>query len=814
MYRPFSPNATPPGAALVGALVDLILLNYEVDPQSADYQQSHASVGVRIRHAEKLDKAILQHFGAALAQLKSRSPYGDGIGEKTRSGDPAAGARPGVQIVVAYEDYGVPEEARLIGSVVFEYVPGSDYGLIKEMHFAGDERVETDHSRSVREQRMDIAQRLKEAAAAAMEALAPDELSALFAEVIDFRGLSGADRDEAALVMQTTAALGAKWLDLPFPPAPAGTPGRLLLVYPPNPLNPFSIETEVVKEFLEDYAARWGLTPADPPLVAMQTRLTEGTDEYAAAYGADGLFPYRELPELIKPVLRIDRAAICLHLITVEVTEKDVGGVDQEETAEAEAAVGSNPAREEGALRKAMAAVRGATRQMLQERYKAPGLLEEAGITVLHDPKEYVCPVFHSFEIDILSYRFQDRPPIASVCGWEEQQYISIEFPKEIVYVAEGKQYTKCFQNAVLDARVALTYSRFPETGIRIWHLTLMPCDGAVFSEFDFIRLIGLYYSEQERTRLLEQTRFRRKDKGEDREEASWLSFEAFLYALSEEQILAGRPVGGTIEWIPSESGDSVPWNAVLSALYGAANDDQEAFRTLEDLYGRYEEALDACCGVVTGHFDYAQMSFAEMQDTLTPSSSAGSYAVWMHRSVLTNIDLQDEMLDRLRSSIGISPYLILPHAVMLHNEFVIDQADEIAENALDARTSRKRTFKGLIEDRRMIEHVLRRYYVPNVFHYELERELYEIGSQNRGSLEKKQGVELKLESLNSLIRDKSDRAITIFLGLFGLGSVLSIVDFFLQGDGQKVLFGLGSLIGTVVLYVIFSINYSQGIER
>jgi hypothetical protein len=436
----------------------------------------------------------------------------------------------------------------------------------------------------------------------------------------------------------------------------------------------------------------------------------------------------------------------------------------------------------------------------------------------------------------------------------ERQHRVVARFPDRIRYVSEGLVQELTVNENEVEMVASITASRFPKTGVRIWHVALSPPAGSAFSEVDIVRLVSLYASEQEQitNSTAEAVRFDLEvDRGAAPPETlPALPLSQLLRELSSGALVAEKPAAGTIEFNPA-AGDEAAielWTEILSSLYLTTEDDQDGFRQLETLYAQPDvgRILNACCGVVSGVFDYARMSFAEMQDTLAPDSSAGTYAIWLNRATLANVDLLDEMLERCGRTIGVSPYLILPHAVLLHNEFVVDRAEEVAARAIAVddmhripprdemegrsasiratRTALDARAQRLAEARRLIERCLHIEYVPNVFHYPGERELYEVGGRTRGALEKREGVHRMLDDIHARLRDCHERlrqlehieleearaeehamrmeaaaaeeaderkrsfALTVVSVLLSLGVLLDIISFFATPDGRSLL--------------------------
>jgi hypothetical protein len=103
--------------------------------------------------------------------------------------------------------------------------------------------------------------------------------------------------------------------------------------------------------------------------------------------------------------------------------------------------------------------------------------------------------------------------------------------------------------------------------------------------------------------------------------------------------------------------------------------------------------------------------------------------------------------------SYGISPYLLIPHVVLLHNEELLDEAAVTAEKISSAR--RLRTLEaGIREVQRALEHD----YLPNVFHYRAERSLVDSGLESRGLTARRTELLAQLAQLRARWREEVDR--------------------------------------------------------
>ena len=665
------------------------------------------------------------------------------------------------------------------GGIVVQYFEGSQCGLLAYLVVHPKNRCQGVGAQLVEEGILALGEMASEHGGS---------LAAVFGETQDFRKEAVRELGPMpAARMHAHSSYGALWVEIDYTMPRFEEGGErdsdLLLLAFPHPsytLAAATVPVDVVKGFLGEYYED-DLSYPSPPRGAESSRedldrMLDELDELAVAYhqtygegeamGASAPVPLSAVPLPADPVYKLESVAVCLHFVTVDAP---LVGEPTDPATASEPWLGAE--------------------NLLEAHYKAPDLLGRVGRTRLPSSSpSYRCPVYHSFETDLLAYRFQEdrHRPIMSACMAETRFAVTIRFPERVRYVSEGLVQEVVMDRTEVEVVAALTASRFPKTGVRVWHLALAPPHDGYLTELDIIQLVSLYYNDHEQTSPLgspSEIQFKRTGTT-----GEWVSLGSLLHELSDTALEAERPAAGTIELNPAVGSDSFEeWKRILSALYLTTQDDQEAFRELEALYegegeekGEGEEMLDALCGVVSGLFDYRRMSFAEMQDTLAPDSAAGSYAIWLSRATLTNVDLLDEMLDRCGGTIGISPYLILPHAVLLHNEFVVDRAVEVARMALttddavgdtrhlgaselvrleggQARAAVVSRIDGLVAARQEVEKCLHLEYVPNVFNYPGERELYEVGAVSRGAKEKQQEAERLYEEVSARIRDYRD---------------------------------------------------------
>jgi hypothetical protein len=373
-----------------------------------------------------------------------------------------------------------------------------------------------------------------------------------------------------------------------------------------------------------------------------------------------------------------------------------------------------------------------------------------------------------SMELDLLSHVFQTPAVCNTHMVSGGRLPVTIRFPDSFVFHSEGRSIELCATERDHHAEVSVSCTRFAHSGQGIWHLAIRPARGHSFSELDIIKLIHLYGGRSENTTLRDTIRFQSAADG------PWLSAEDLLRGLVGSGQCNAQLRAGTVQIITR---DVTPeGKGHLDLLYqaslarernsGRTDDDTHAFMhsfTRETPPERGAgPVLQAYCGIVTGIFDYREIGPGEAIDTLSPIVSDGTTFVRFHRSTLISVGIEDRALEVCWDRVGASPYLFLPHAVLLHNEAMLLRA----ERALDCAI---RAARGLIpqadagDDQslsKLESHLLKaesylRSTLPNVFNYVTEQELFSRGQAGRGIIEQRQVTESKLAELRAIIESR-----------------------------------------------------------
>jgi hypothetical protein len=391
------------------------------------------------------------------------------------------------------------------------------------------------------------------------------------------------------------------------------------------------------------------------------------------------------------------------------------------------------------------------------------------------------CPDFRSMELDLLAYAFQTDPPFGSQCERHEPIPVVVRFPPTVQYHSEGRtMWLECAEPS-RRASLRLSSTTFRDSRIQVWHFVFQPADGDRFTEFDLVKMIHLYDGRTEATALRDQVRFDLDlPKNREGKPTQDLTLSQLL------ALLAGSPAAtaaraGTVQILAGGDLDSI-----LGTVRKAREPDgaEEARRLKGWIRTRSREAaaLQACCGIVTGIFDFDQLDDEEILDTLEPTFEC-SHLIRLHRCTLVSLSADDRAMTECRESIGISPYLLIPHAVLLNNEALVDRAEAAVASVLG--TTRRRLPLGRLESARAVaEESLRRDMLPNVFNYVTERRLFAKGWESRGAEDRRHRAARRLDELRSVIesrwvrrRENGQTAVTALLALISVLQLQGIVE-------------------------------------
>jgi hypothetical protein len=188
----------------------------------------------------------------------------------------------------------------------------------------------------------------------------------------------------------------------------------------------------------------------------------------------------------------------------------------------------------------------------------------------------------------------------------------------------------------------------------------------------------------------------------------------------------------------------------------------------------RLWDQLLALQGILCGLLNVDLADDAEMRDTfLLPMNLTADAMLAVNKGTMLMVSDDCRLGRYLAPTLGVNPFLTIPHATLLYNEIQLNAA---LRQAQTART------KGLVENRLQQAEIemrlaLQERYLPNIFHYSRERTLFDQGVESRRFKELEKDAFQRLEGVNGTldeVREGKQRLQQFFLDLFV--AILTIV--------------------------------------
>jgi GNAT superfamily N-acetyltransferase len=447
---------------------------------------------------------------------------------------------------------------------------------------------------------------------------------------------------------------------------------------------------------------------------------------------------------------------------------------------------------------------------------------------------------FASFEDDVVAYAFQQRTPFTSkpIHVPDPCRQIEIEFAPEFRFVSEGRTCALVAEDGAVEPRrvevqVRASRTRF-RSGVTVWHLVLTPRVGSSRSElneYDVIKLAkhwaggeniaGPYAGSGAETAV----RFVR---GEQRWSLRQLAADVFP-----EEFRTARLRAGIIQLITGDE-DPTEWCEAWEAIR-AGKEETAVDTTFPFKHDEQRVLVESIAGIIQTLIDFREIDDAELRDVLAGMQVGQDGLQGVHKGTLLYMAASDRTWDVGKLSYGISPYLLLPHALLLHNEEILHAAAkavreerEAARQLTEARNKfaqlpGRNTVGRLLrmpvhaltrarlvalrvrEERRKLRDVreslrgaLQRDFLPNIFHYPNERRIYEVGERSRGLAALEQELRETLDEFDARWEGGSSMRRTmaddIKAGLLFAIAGFALKDY-LTPVALVLIFGLGGLI-------------------
>lgn len=405
------------------------------------------------------------------------------------------------------------------------------------------------------------------------------------------------------------------------------------------------------------------------------------------------------------------------------------------------------------------------------------------------------CEHFHSYETDLLSYHFQrDRPFTTRYQPDLFKHDIEIHFPETYTFHSEGRSYEISNERKIIKARLQISRTDFSNSENTVWSIVLMNQDDDYFSELEIIKLSSYFGSSQERTNLETQIKFYSP------QVKNSLCFEFFVSEIlglkMSEKIIRGQDVENdislgsgilqidTAEITMNQNNIELDWEEFYQ-LMNSSLGKENAYLELNNKYDydpMYQSFLNLLCGFALGIFDFNRMGFDEVVDTLQLLKGDNGYLLFVNRGVMMNLCHEDEMFEAVIENIGISPYLLIPNAVLNNNTFYL----ESTLNNLKSIDFDLETNDTLQKMRKTADNALNSGVISNVFHYKTEKIIFDFCSTERNHFILEDKINANIEELQQILddrkstrEDRSDLLMTLLL------TVMSCLQF--QGIFQSI---------------------------
>lgn len=431
-----------------------------------------------------------------------------------------------------------------------------------------------------------------------------------------------------------------------------------------------------------------------------------------------------------------------------------------------------------------------------------------------------------SYERDLLLYAHRDEPPfrtrVASLpVGMAT---LTVRFPAEIVYESELRRIRLQYAVAEKAGRsrkfsVFASETVFERSRIVILNLVLRPhsdTNESQLNEYDLIKLMKLWEGGEGRLAAGwgKEILFEMAD-GEPKpfEDAvrqifgDWLPRRGTETERAQQSLVRPRgkrqdPVGaeppltyrvGTVELqVPETEWRHQLFRDIAMLREGGDAPDEVALNEIHTQRGRWDR-LVAVGGILQGLLDFRAISNDELADVFAEVEIARESLVGFHKGTLLSLSGEDELDrdDERRSPIGVDPYLAIPNVVLLHNEQRLKAARRLElrlsrgqprpSGSWNNRVDINQTANGLDVMQGLLAQNL-----PNVFHYRLERRLYDTGGHSRGFDDLETLIRLRREELASTLQRRERRrdrwtAILAIVSAIVVGVVAAVQNLLVQ---------------------------------
>ena len=154
-----------------------------------------------------------------------------------------------------------------------------------------------------------------------------------------------------------------------------------------------------------------------------------------------------------------------------------------------------------------------------------------------------------------------------------------------------------------------------------------------------------------------------------------------------------------------------------------------------------------ALAAIGTGLFDVQNLDDDEMMESLRFELSSEKQALLVNKGTLLAVETEERIFDAHGDDMGCSPYLWLPHTVSIYNNLVLRSAEQKFQYT--SKLGREEDYQNA-EFR--LRELIQENYIVEAFHYQMEKDLTNRCSENRGLVTQHKTATERIHAVNGIL--------------------------------------------------------------
>jgi hypothetical protein len=190
-------------------------------------------------------------------------------------------------------------------------------------------------------------------------------------------------------------------------------------------------------------------------------------------------------------------------------------------------------------------------------------------------------------------------------------------------------------------------------------------------------------------------------------------------------------------------------------------------------------------------------MDVAEIIDTVRPIVVKRDSFMTLCRGHLIKFEEISEDEAEMLSKILISPYILIPSAMLALNGLVLKQSEDMVDKAFKSALNPFSTKSGRAET------LLNNEYIENLFQYPSEQEIIQTGCRQRNMTKRDKNLIEKIGILKARDLSSSDIIIELVLAAIAVFQAIGIISNFINGKENFPLTGMLILAAILTFEII-----------